>query len=85
MSKSLAGKIALVTGAARGIGQAIADALAANDARVVYADVDAATARQAAARIGAGIVATSGERRGVTKVTVRPGDEVLGLSLDLGR
>ena len=34
-------KVALVTGAAQGIGQAIADALAANGARVVYADVNA--------------------------------------------
>lgn len=31
------------------------------------------------------ITATHGDRRGVTKVTVRPGDEVLGLSVDLGR
>jgi hypothetical protein len=31
------------------------------------------------------IVATSGDRRGVTRVTVRPGDEVLGLSVELGR
>ena len=31
------------------------------------------------------ILAASGDRRGVTKVTVRPGDEVLGLSIDLGR
>ncbi len=31
------------------------------------------------------ITATSGDRRGVTRVTVRPGDEVLGLSVELGR
>jgi len=31
------------------------------------------------------VSATSGDRRGVTKVTVRPGDEVLGLSVELGR
>jgi len=50
MKVSLEGKTALVTGAARGIGQAIADALAANGARVVYADIDLETARQAAAQ-----------------------------------
>ncbi len=50
MKVDLAGKIALVTGAARGIGQAIADLLAANGARVLYTDIDHETARSAAAR-----------------------------------
>jgi 3-oxoacyl-[acyl-carrier protein] reductase len=40
MKCDLTGKISLVTGAARGIGQAIADRLAANGSQVVYTDVD---------------------------------------------
>src|SRR6266700_2268970 len=51
MRSDLTGKVSLVTGAARGIGQAIADRLAANGSRVVYTDIDAAGAEQAARRI----------------------------------
>jgi len=50
MKCDLTGTVSLVTGAARGIGQAIADRLAANGSRVVYTDIDAAEAGAAAAR-----------------------------------
>ena len=50
MKVDLEGKVALVTGAARGIGQATGDALAANGARVVYADIDFEIASQSAAK-----------------------------------
>ncbi|MBJ7466181.1 MAG: bifunctional aldolase/short-chain dehydrogenase [Mycolicibacterium sp.] len=50
--KPLATRIALVTGAASGIGKAIATRLAAEGACVVIADLDADKAAQAAAEIG---------------------------------
>ncbi len=50
--KPLATRIALVTGAASGIGKAIATRLAAEGACVVIADLDAGKAAQAAAEIG---------------------------------
>lgn len=48
----LKGKIALVTGAARGIGEAMADAFAAEGARVLVTDIDLAGAKAVAARRG---------------------------------
>ena len=50
--KRLEGKCALITGAARGIGLAFAQAYIAEGARVVIADIDIARAREAAASLG---------------------------------
>jgi rhamnulose-1-phosphate aldolase/alcohol dehydrogenase len=50
--KPLAGRIALVTGAASGIGKAIATRLASEGACVVIADLDLAKAQDAAAELG---------------------------------
>lgn len=50
MKVDLTGQVALVTGAARNIGKAIADVYAANGARVVYTDVLGDEAAQAAGR-----------------------------------
>ncbi|MBN8830555.1 MAG: glucose 1-dehydrogenase [Sphingomonadales bacterium] len=49
---TLQGRTAVVTGAARGIGEAIAGALAAAGARVVLTDIDGAAAQKAADAIG---------------------------------
>jgi 2-dehydro-3-deoxy-L-rhamnonate dehydrogenase (NAD+) len=51
-SKSLDGRVAIVTGAARGIGFAVAARLVADGASVAIADIDADAASQAAQRLG---------------------------------
>src|ERR1035438_5660876 len=48
----LAGKVAVVTGAARGIGRATAERLLIEGARVVIADIDVEQLNKAAAEMG---------------------------------
>ncbi|MGW0102069.1 SDR family NAD(P)-dependent oxidoreductase, partial [Nocardia sp. NPDC003354] len=53
----LADKTAVVTGAAQGIGYAIAERFIAEGARVVVGDIDGAAAEAAAGKLGGAAVA----------------------------
>jgi NAD(P)-dependent dehydrogenase (short-subunit alcohol dehydrogenase family) len=66
MSTSLQGKVALVTGAASGIGRASAETMAAHGARVVVSDRDGAGAEAVAAGLRAAGSAALGVRCDVT-------------------
>ncbi len=59
MKCDLNGQVAIVTGAAGAIGQAIAARLADNDATVVVADIDAEGARSVASRLRNAVAATA--------------------------
>ena len=55
----LEGKAALITGSARGIGRAFAEAYAREGARVAIADIDTGRARETASEIGAAAIAVA--------------------------
>lgn len=60
------GKVALVTGAAQGIGLACAERLLAEGAQVALLDRDGATAQAQADRLGAGAMALAADLAGLT-------------------
>ena len=70
MASGLADRVALVTGAASGIGQATAQRFAAEGARVVVVDIDAAGAESVAAAIRA----TGGQATAFRADVARPAD-----------
>jgi NAD(P)-dependent dehydrogenase (short-subunit alcohol dehydrogenase family) len=55
-TRSLTGKVAIVTGGGRGIGKALSHALAREGVLVAIADLDGEIAQQAAAQVGAGAI-----------------------------
>lgn len=59
MSKRFDGRVALVTGAGRGIGAAVVERLAGEGAKVLAVDIDAANVRSVAARLGPKVVAAT--------------------------
>ena len=65
--RSLQGRVAVVTGGGRGIGKAIASALAPEGARVAIGDLDAGSAEAAAAELGGDAIGLA------LDVTDRPG------------
>ena len=75
----LAGKAAIVTGAARGIGRAAAELLAEHGASILVSDVDAELAEETAAQIG-DAVAVCGDltEDGVPEAVVRNAVESFG-------
>src|SRR5437879_6061245 len=81
VSSRFAGRTAIVTGAGRGIGRAIADRLAAEGARVIVGDIDVAAARAAARDIrGAG-----GQARAERVDVTRPASVAAMVERSIGR
>ena len=80
----LEGKVAMVTGGARGIGAAIARCLSTEGAKVGIVDIDGAAAEEAAATLGGGalgLAADVTQETEVTQATERVVHELGGLDI----
>lgn len=78
MTGRLQGKVALVIGAARGIGEGIAERFTEEGARVVIADTEAEAGRATAARLGGLFVETDISRQDHAERAVRTAIEGFG-------
>jgi NAD(P)-dependent dehydrogenase (short-subunit alcohol dehydrogenase family) len=81
MSGKLAGKVGLVTGAAQGIGNAIAHGLAAEGARIVVADLQRADEAAAAFPDGVGVQVDVADEEAVGRMADEVADRCGGIDI----